>query len=267
MYFEFLGFRIRSLKTQNAFNTNPMYNWKESISAYIARHTYTGMRLKAMLFDMDGVLFDSMKNHSLAWSEAMKIHGMTLNREEAYLHEGRTASGTIQIVSNRERGYAATEEEIQAIYETKSRLFNALPEAEPMKGALELLQQVKEAGVSIILVTGSGQHSLLEKLNHYFPDIFRQELMVTAYDVKHGKPNPEPYLMGLSKLNLKPYEAMVVENAPLGVRSAVDAGIFTIAVNTGPIADEVLIKEGANILLPSMESLEKEWSQVYQIVK
>ncbi len=242
-------------------------DWKERIEQYLEKHGQTTLDLKAVLFDMDGVLFDSMKNHSVAWSEAMRRYGMHLSREEAYLHEGRTASGTIQIVSKRERGYEATQEEIETIYTTKSELFNALPEAEAMSGAWETLCQVKESGLEVILVTGSGQQSLLERLNKHFPDVFRKEFMVTAYDVKQGKPHPEPYLKGLSKLDLLPHEAIVVENAPLGVQSAVSAGIFTVAVNTGPLPDEVLLQEGANVLLPSMSSLSEEWEPFFSVVK
>ena len=58
--------------------------------------------------------------------------------------------------------------------------------------------------------------------------------MVTAFDVKYGKPHPEPYLMGLEKAGVHANEAFVVENAPMGVEAGVAAGIFTIAVNTGP---------------------------------
>ena len=49
-------------------------------------------KLKAVLFDMDGVLFNSMPYHSEAWQQLMKTHGLNLSREEAYMHEGRTAA-------------------------------------------------------------------------------------------------------------------------------------------------------------------------------
>ena len=52
-------------------------------------------KLKAVLFDMDGVLFNSMPYHSEAWHKVMKSHGLTLSREEAYMHEGRTGAATI----------------------------------------------------------------------------------------------------------------------------------------------------------------------------
>ena len=148
------------------------------------------------------------------------------------------------------------------IYKVKSDLFNEFPPAEPMPGALSLLHQLKEQGLMILIVTGSGQRSLLDKLNVDYPDIFRRELMVTAFDVKHGKPDPEPYLMGLQKGELSPEECIVVENAPLGVHAAKAAGIFTIAVNTGPLPDEALLCEGADLLYPSMQALSDAWGEL-----
>lgn len=234
--------------------------FEKSINKYLKDKQHQNINLKAVLFDMDGVLFDSMKNHSKAWNSAMKMYGMNLSREEAYLHEGRTGAATINIVSLRERGYEASEEEIKQIYKTKSDIFNSLPKAEPMPGASELLKQVKDNGLTPVLVTGSGQLSLLEKLDHHYPGIFTKELMVTAFDVKYGKPNPEPYLMGLKKAGVKANEAIVVENAPLGVKAGTAAGIFTVAVNTGPIPDEALLDEGANILFSSMLEFSEKWS-------
>ena len=232
------------------------------ISQYLDKHRYEAIRLKAVLFDMDGVLFDSMKNHATAWHEAMKRYGMSMTREEAYMHEGRTGASTINIVSLRERGHEATEAEIKEIYHTKSEIFTALAKPERMEGAYELLLKVKQAGLIPMVVTGSGQKSLLDKLNHYFPDIFRPELMVTAFDVKYGKPNPEPYLIGLQKAGIAPNEGLVVENAPLGVQAGSAANIFTIAVNTGPLPDQVLLDAGADLLFPSMNSLCEHWDEI-----
>lgn len=219
-------------------------------------------KLKAVLFDMDGVLFNSMPYHAEAWHQVMKSHGLTLSREEAYMHEGRTGAGTINIVFQREMGRDASLEEIDNIYKEKSILFNSYTEAERMPGAWELLQQVKADGLVPMVVTGSGQLSLLERLEHNFPGMFQKELMVTAFDVKYGKPNPEPYLMALQKGGLKADEAVVVENAPLGVEAGHKAGIFTIAVNTGPLNGQVLLDAGADLLFPSMQALSDAWNEL-----
>ena len=196
----------------------------------------------------------------------MKAHGLNLSREEAYLHEGRTGAGTINIVCQRQLGRDATQEEIESIYLEKSIEFNKHPQAERMPGAWELLQKIKAEGIIPTVVTGSGQASLLDRLEHNFPGMFRQELMVTAFDVKYGKPNPEPYLMALEKGGLKPNEAIVIENAPLGVEAGHKAGIFTIAVNTGPLNGEILLNAGADLLFPSMQALCESWEKLVRLL-
>ncbi len=236
--------------------------YQEAIKNYLEKTGHTSINLKAVLFDMDGVLFNSMPNHAEAWHKTMAKFGFTLSREEAYMHEGRTGAATINIVSQRERGIDATEDEIKCIYQAKSELFNQYPLAERMPGAFEVLTKIKEAGLTPMVVTGSGQTSLLDRLNQNFPNIFKRELMVTAFDVKYGKPNPEPYLMALKKGGFQPNEALVVENAPLGVQAGVAAGIFTIAVNTGPLPDHALLDQGANLLFHSMPDFNEHWEEL-----
>ena len=220
--------------------------------------------LKAVLFDMDGVLFNSMPYHSEAWHKVMKSHGLNLTREEAYLHEGRTGAGTVNIVFQREQGREATPEEIEAIYQEKSIEFNKYPEPDPMESVWELLQKIKSSGIVPTVVTGSGQVSLLDRLEHNFPGMFRKELMVTAFDVQYGKPHPEPYLMALKKGGWQANEAIVIENAPLGVEAGHKAGIFTIAVNTGPLDGQVLLDAGADLLFPSMHDLYEHWDEAVE---
>ncbi|MDL2241822.1 HAD-IA family hydrolase [Bacteroidales bacterium OttesenSCG-928-L03] len=220
--------------------------------------------MKAVLFDMDGVLYDSMPSHVKAWHDTMAEFGVVSSPEEFYLFEGRTGASTINLLFNRTFQRNATQEEIERIYATKSQKFIDLEKnrSRPMPGALEVLQRVKTMGLQRIIVTGSGQKSLFDKIENDFPNIFSRDLMVTAYDVQFGKPHPEPYLMGLKKGNIRAEEALVVENAPLGVESAHQAGIFTIAVNTGPLPDQVLLDAGANVLFPSMLALAENISDV-----
>lgn len=241
--------------------------YKEAISHYLLKTGHSHISLKTTLFDMDGVLFNSMPYHADAWHTVMKRHGLDLSREEAYLHEGRTGAATINIVYQRSFGKDATPEMIESIYAEKSKEFNRHPEPERMPGAWEVLQKIKKDGIRPVLVTGSGQLSLLDRLAHHFPGMFDREHMVTAFDVKYGKPNPEPYLMGLEKAGAKANEAIVVENAPIGVQAGVAAGIFTIAVNTGPLDEKVLWDAGANLVFPSMQAFNEQWETIRQSLK
>ena len=78
---------------------------------YLKRHGFEAASLKAVLFDMDGVLFDSMPNHASSWTRAMAQFGLHITPEEAYENEGRTGHGTINILTRRQWGRDATEEE------------------------------------------------------------------------------------------------------------------------------------------------------------
>ena len=221
--------------------------------------------IKAVLFDMDGVLYDSMPAHVQAYGDILSKYGLKAEPEDIYMMEGRTGHSTIDIIIQRNRGRNATQEEKETIYAQKTERFVELNiGANRMPGALDVLKKVKQLGLLRIVVTGSGQPTLFNNLNTNFPGFFDKDLMVTAYDVKYGKPHPEPYLLGLKKANLKPEEAIVIENAPLGIKSAVAAGIYTIAVNTGPLPDEILLKAGANALFPSIKALAEDgiWEQL-----
>lgn len=241
--------------------------FQTAINQYLNAHNYPSINLKAVLFDMDGVLFNSMPYHAEAWNKIMADRGVNLSKEEAYMHEGRTGADTINLVFKREWGRDATEEEIKTIYEDKCKVFNSNPPAQPIDGVQEVINKIKRDSLFAMIVTGSGQHSLLNRLNNHFPDTFKRELMVTAFDIKFGKPNPDPYLMALKKGNLKANEAIVIENAPLGVQAGASAGIFTIAVNTGPLPDKVLWDAGANLLFPSMQALNESWDELFKVLK
>lgn len=208
---------------------------------------------------MDGVLFDSMPHHAEAWYQVMGEHyGFTCDRTFFYLVEGSTGQQVIDDFFMEQRGRHATEWEIKEIYGEKSRLFTQLGPAEPMPGAGEVLRKVGEMGLTRVLVTGSGQPSLINKLNNVYPGVFDQNHIVSGKDcpIGHGKPHPDPYLMGLRKAgNLLPSEAIVIENAPMGVRAGKAAGCFTIGVNTGPLDPQVLKDAGADLVLSSMQEL------------
>lgn len=234
------------------------------IKKFIQQNKYPEFQLKAVFFDMDGVLLDSMENHSKAWVKTMNDLNIPFTIEEAYLNEGRVGHDTINSAYLRTFNRTATLEEQETIYEVKTQHLEALGEILAMPFSYELLNRVKQQGLAIYLVTGSGQPTLINSLDDYFPGIFMKERMVTAFDVKQGKPSPEPYLRALGKSGLNPWEIVVIENAPLGVESSVAAGLFTIAVNTGPINPEVLKDSGANLVFEGgMEELYEKWDVFY----
>ena len=229
---------------------------------YIEKHGFEHFSPKAVLFDMDGVIYDSMPNHATSWHQAMADYGLDIPPEGAYQYEGMRGVETIKALARQQWRRELSDEEAQQMYAHKSALFVECAAKSPariMPGIKSLMQQIKDDGLQICIVTGSGQHSLLDKLLTDFSGLLKAELIVTAFDVKHGKPAPEPYLKGMEKCGVRPWETIVVENAPLGVRAAVAAKCFTIAVNTGPLPDQALADEGADLIYPDMPLLSQRW--------
>lgn len=226
---------------------------KIAIQRYLSRTSQINLTPKVALIDMDGTLYDSMPSHARAWQQMMAEIGIEVPYEELFLHEGRTGAATINILIRRAFGRDATPDECRELYRRKTELFRALPEVPPMPGAAEFLEFMKATGIRRVLVTGSGQRSLLDRLNRDFPGAFSDDLMITSANVTKGKPDAEPYLAAMKLAGAHPNECIVIENAPLGVKSGHAAGVFTIGVNTGPIDAKLLDDAGADIVYPSMK--------------
>ena len=238
-------------------------NYKESIEKYEQLQGRKALQLRAVLFDMDGVLFDSRPFHADAWSQVMTEAGFNFSREDVYMNEGRTGADTINTASIAQFGHPSTPEQIEALCKAKCDIFATYPPTPRMPGALELIKKVKACGLTPMIVTGSGTPTLLDRIQSNFPGLFDENHIVTSFNVKRGKPYPDPYLLALEKGGFAPNEAIVVENAPLGVTAGVAAGLFTIAANTGPLKDSVLAEAGASLVFPSIQALCDEWENLY----
>ena len=232
------------------------FGHEQEVKSYLENRSFDSFQPQAVLFDMDGVLYDSMPNHARCWQEAMAKFGLKMTAADVYATEGMRGVETIRLMVKAQQGRDISEDEAQMMYDEKARLFGLLPKAPIMDGVLDLMEKIKTADMGIVVVTGSGQRPLIERLQHDFKGFVTADKIVSAYDVTRGKPAPDPYLMGLQKAgNLQPWQGIVVENAPMGVRAGVAAKIFTIAVNSGPLPNTNL----ANIVFDRMTQLRDAW--------
>ena len=225
---------------------------RHAVLRYLRSHDLRAITPGAALFDMDGTLYDSMPHHADAWYRMMTENGIPCSRDEFFGYEGRTGAATINILFERTFGHSASPEECAALYKIKTEYFKAMPDVSVMPGAQSAVRQCMARGLSTILVTGSGQGSLLGRLDTDFPGAFPADRRVTSHNVTHGKPHPEPYLRGIEFARVTHDRAIAFENAPLGVKSAADAGLFTIAVCTGPIPPAQMAEAGASVIFDSM---------------
>ena len=144
--------------------------YKISVKKYLEEHDFEALCPKAVLFDMDGVLYDSMPNHAIAWQESMARFGIQMTADDAYATEGARGVDTIRQMVLRQQRREITEEEAQKMYDVKTQIFHSLPEAPVMPGVLELMEKIKKAGMMCCVVTGSGQRPLIERILKDFQD-------------------------------------------------------------------------------------------------
>lgn len=229
-----------------------MTDYDKSIAGYLARTSYKTFIPKAALIDMDGTLYDSMPYHARAWERLMKEFGIDCPPEEFLLYEGMTGEATIRYLFNRDLGRYVTSDEAAAIYHRKTEYFSEIAQIVPMPGADRMLSALRDRDITRVVVTGSGQRSVIDRIDHDYPGMFPAGMVVTARDVTRGKPHPEPFLRGMTLAGTEPWQSIVIENAPLGVKAGAASGAFTVGITTGPLPAQALAEAGADIIFSSM---------------
>jgi len=195
-----------------------------------------------VLFDLDGVLVDSTPAVERVWAEWAREHGMD-PEETVRLAHGRPSIATI-----RELLPHADAEEEDAIVE--QRELHDMEGMVALPGSVDLLSIFPEDRWGVVT---SGTRTLASKRLHTaglpIPKHF-----VTASDIRRGKPDPEPYVIGVETMGFPAADCIVVEDAPAGVMSARAAGTRVIAVRT-TAKDEELRKAGANWIVDNLASV------------
>jgi beta-phosphoglucomutase len=181
--------------------------------------------LKAIIFDADGVLVDSMRFQADAWVKVFKEVDITITREDIYEIEGSNNRRLIELIFEK----AGKEPEPWHLEQLPEKKREALEfdQIKPFEGILDCLKELKRH-FRLALVSGSHADTINKVVNKYFSNCF--DVVITGSDLERGKPDPDPYLKALEKLDLTRNECIVIENAPLGITAARRAGLYCVAV-------------------------------------
>ncbi|MGE0793411.1 MAG: HAD family hydrolase [Candidatus Woesearchaeota archaeon] len=185
--------------------------------------------MKAVIFDMDGVVIDSMKYHVPCWIDALKFLGIHADEADVYLKEGMNFEDTLKTFSNEYKVSLdnKTEEEIN---EARIKCIHKNFKIEVYAGVIEFISLLKNKNIKTALVTGSNKELANKVVKENLNNLF--DVVITSDDVQHSKPYPEPYLKAVKMLNINKNDCVVIENAPLGIKSAKDAGLFVFGLET-----------------------------------
>jgi len=184
-----------------------------------------------ILLDMDGVVLDSPPMHLLTWRQTLEPLGVRLTARDLFPLEGMPTERTAQKLTELLLGQACSDQEAQRLASRKRELFREIFRPTFVPGIAPLLHDLHGRGYRLGLVTGSARSVVDESFAPTgYADLF--EVIVTGDDVSRGKPDPEPYQIAARKLDILPSDCLVVENAPLGIRSARGAGMGCVALGT-----------------------------------
>ena len=180
----------------------------------------------AVLWDMDGTIVDTEPYWIAAEHDIVEEHGGTWSEELSHQLVGQDLLVAATFIRDNSAVEWSPE---QIVDEMLGRVIVKVREHMPWRpGARELLTALKEEGVPSALVTMSWR-SLADAVLAALPD-GTFDVVVTGDEVSHGKPHPEPYRAAARLLGVAPEDCVAIEDSPTGVRSAVAAGVPTLAV-------------------------------------
>lgn len=211
------------------------------------------MRVKlAAILDVDGTLVDTNYHHALAWHRALRAHGHPVQMWQAHRHIGMGGDKIVAALTSEE----VEREEGEAIRESEAAAYGELiGEVEPMRGARELIADLREDGATVILASSAKQ----EEVDHYLDLLDARELVAgwtTAADVEQTKPAADLVHAALAKAEGEP--ALMIGDSTWDVKAASAAEVPTLAVLTGGFSAAELRDAGAVAVVESIDELRRD---------
>lgn len=185
------------------------------------------MQVKAILFDFDGTLADTMQNHYLCWKQSLGEFGVMIRAQDYYPMEGASLFRIAEkFTGSKEQSF------IEKVVERKKDLYVDMHREQKVSfypGVIELIKHLTTK-YPLAIVTAGHEGQLKRTVPPEFLNLFSS--LICGDGVKENKPSPEPYLEACKRLSKKPNSCVVLENAPLGITSAIKAGCYCIGVES-----------------------------------
>ncbi|UYL07751.1 HAD family phosphatase [Bdellovibrio sp. SKB1291214] len=181
---------------------------------------------KALLFDFDGTIADTMPAHLGAWNKALAKYNLSLSREQ---HQAWAGRPTLRIVEMMNELHNATIDPQQFLAEKEVHYLSSLHEVTTIASVMNVIRHYHRQ-IPMAIVTGSRRKIVELTMNQlglqpYF------DLLVCAEDYTNGKPAPDCFLMAANKLSIAPSDCLVFEDAILGMQAAQSAGMNVLMVD------------------------------------
>lgn len=195
--------------------------------------------MKAVIFDMDGVIVDTNPHHRTAWREYYQRNGKTLSDSDFVQYVSGKHNN--DIVAHLFAGQSLTPEEVLRLAHEKEALFRELyqPVITPVPGLVDFLKSLKEAGIRTAVATSAPVENLdfvidALALRPYFDALLNESM------VNHPKPDPEIYEKAMAQLGVDPADSVIFEDSMTGIQAAKASRARVVGVATTQTPDELI---------------------------
>lgn len=212
------------------------------------------IEIKAIIFDMDGTLVNNLGYHWKAWLAFLRTHNIIMSDEEI----NTKGHGTMFEIVPKIFGREMSDTEIKSLGEQKETMYRESykEHLRELPGLTKFLEELKSANIKIGLGTMADRKNVEFTLGGLGIDGFF-ESKHSAEDVKHGKPDPEVFLLGAQQLGVSPEDCVVFEDSKVGIKAAINAGMRAVGVSTS-VEPQTLLDLGASRVISDYEGLTLE---------
>lgn len=211
-------------------------------------------RIKAVIFDVDGLLIDSEPYWEQADGELFRSHGKKHTPEINKFIMGMRPVDIVQYFIE-EYGFKTTADKL--LEERLAHLYAfLLPNLRLMEGAGPLIQSLDRRGITMAIATSGHSNVRATEIAARLGLVNAIKVIVSGEDVTRGKPHPDVFLRAAALVNISPKHCLVFEDAPNGVLAGKAAGMYVIGVNKDEKIYNKLREAGANEVLYSLSEVQ-----------
>lgn len=184
--------------------------------------------IKAVLFDLDGVLVDTTRLHYDALNKALQPYGFYISEEHSHYYEGLPTASKLAILSDKEGLDKALHSEI-ALKKNDYYLAMFMKSHTVSKEHVRILEMLQSAGVKQAVCTNTTKYTTLQmlekaKLIQYL------DVVLTRQDIAQPKPHPEVYIQAMRRLGVKPGQTLILEDSDHGIKAAEESGAHVMII-------------------------------------
>jgi beta-phosphoglucomutase len=205
--------------------------------------------IKAFIFDLDGVVTNTVWHHFMAWKKMFKEEGIKFSKKDYQKIDGIPRNEGIKKIVGKVSG-----KKIKEMGQRKQKYYREFLEKKPprvLPGFKSFVKKLKKKKIKIAVASSSkNTNFILEKLK--IKNLF--DVIITGYDFKNPKPHPEIFLKTAKKLKIPPYECVVVEDSQAGIEAAKRAGMKVIGFSPDKSKRDLL--QGADKVISSFGEIE-----------